>query len=273
MYLTPYTALQWAYQLHYHICFRTHRRRQLFAANANYLVDALRQLYGLHHYHDLELKVRPTDVQLLLSLRPEHAISNVLKKLKGGSSTILCNELGIVPPMWARGYLARTTGKVRLGAVRHYLDEQSQHHGYASRVLPPVFRFRNNKPTDLSVAHAVFDLKYHLVLATRFRRCIFDSRLGEALIHYWLKMAEQRDFALDQATILPDHSHMLVRTTPKMSIEECALLLMNNGQHFVGKYWPSRLIEEGVDQVWQPSAYAGSCGELPTALLKKFLSA
>jgi hypothetical protein len=57
-----------------------------------------------------------------------------------------------------------------------------------------------------------------------------------------------------------------------MSIQECALRLMNNGQHFVGKHWPSRLIEAGIDQLWQPSAYAGSCGDLPTALLKSFLS-
>ena len=272
MYLTPYTALEWAYQLHYHICFRTHRRRAWFATNVNYLTAALSQLYDLHGYHELELKVRPTDVQLLLSLRPEHAISDVLKKLKGRSSAILCKELGIAPPMWARGYLARTSGKVRIGAIKNYLDQQAEHHGYSARIIPPVFRFRNPKPTDLSVAHAVFDLKYHLVLATRFRRCIFDSHLGEALTHYWLKVAERREFALDQATILPDHIHMLVRTTPKMSIEECALLLMNNGQHFVGKYLPARLIEQGVSQVWQPSAYAGSCGDLSTALLKKFLA-
>ena len=133
-------------------------------------------------------------------------------------------------------------------------------------------RFRNHNPTVPSVAHAVFDLKYHLVLATRFRQDLFDSSLGEALVNYWLKVAENREFALDQATVLPDHTHLLVRTTPKMSIEECTLLLMNNGQHFVGKYWAPRMIEAGVDQLWQPSAYAGSCGELPTALLKRFLS-
>ena len=176
------------------------------------------------------------------------------------------------PPFWARGYLARTSGKVRVEAVRNYLERQAEHHGYHNRVLPPVFRFRNHNPTVPSVAHAVFDLKYHLVLATRFRQDLFDSSLGEALVNYWLKVAENREFALDQATVLPDHTHLLVRTTPKMSIEECTLLLMNNGQHFVGKYWAPRMIEAGVDQLWQPSAYAGSCGELPTALLKRFLS-
>jgi len=124
---------------------------------------------------------------------------------------------------------------------------------------------------ELSVAHASFDLKHHLVLATTFRRGIFDSRLGEALVDYWLKVAVMRDFALDQATVLPDHVHLLVRIKPRMSIEECTLSLMNNGQHFIGKHYSGRLIEAGVNQLWQPSAYAGTCGELPTALLKSFL--
>jgi len=218
------------------------------------------------------MKVRPADVQLLLSLKPEHCISDVLKKLKGESSTVLCQALGIVPPLWARGYLARSAGSVRLGAVKEYLNKQAEHHGYEGRALPPVFRFRATAPTTLSVAHASFDLKHHAVLATNFRRCIFDSRVGEALVEYWLKVACKRGFALDQATVLPDHVHLLARITPKMSIEECALSLMNNGQHFVGKNYPQRLIEAGVNQLWQPSAYAGTCGELPTALLKTFLA-
>ena len=121
------------------------------------------------------------------------------------------------------------------------------------------------------MAHASFDLKHHLVLATAFRRGIFDSKAGEALVNYWTGVAKKRAFALDQATVLPDHVHVIVRITPKMSIEECALSLMNNGQHFVGKTFPERLIEAGINQLWQASAYAGSCGELPTALLKSFL--
>ena len=269
MFLTPYTHLEWAYQLHYYICFRTYRRRGL--TDANSLADTLNQLCHLNGYHVLEMKLRSTDVQLLLSLKPEHSISYVLKKLKGDSSNTLCRQWNMEAPLWARGYLARTSGKVRMGAVKGYLETQAEHHGYENRALPPVFRFRNPEPTVLSVAHAVFDLQYHFVLATRRRRGIFDSKLGESLVNYWLNVAAHRKFAIDQATVLPDHVHMLVRTKPQMSIQECALLLMNNGQYFVGKHCSSRLIEAGIDQLWQPSAYAGSCGELPTALLKRFL--
>ncbi len=271
MFLTPYTHLTWAYQLHYHLCFRTYRRRLFFTENKDALAESLNLLSGLYGYHSLEMKLQESDVQLLLSLRPDHVISEVLKRLKGESSKDLCQQLQIQPPLWARGYLARSAGRVRLSAVKDYLDRQAEHHGYGGRTLSPVFRFRAVLPTELSVAHASFDLKHHLVLATQFRRGVFDSRLGEALVSYWLKVAGIREFALDQVTVLPDHVHLLARITPKMSIEECVLTLMNNGQYFIGKNYPERLIETGVSQLWQPSAYAGTCGELPIALLKSFL--
>ena len=73
-------------------------------------------------------------------------------------------------------------------------------------------------------------------------------------------------------TILPDHVHMLMRTVPKMSIEVCALSLMNNGQHFIGRHHKGAMIEAGLDQLWRGSAYAGTCGRVTTALLKAFLS-
>ena len=271
MFLTPYSHLTWAYQLHYHLCFRTHHRHPFFSSQKQLLTDTLNSLCTLFDYHPLSLKIRPSDVQLLLSLRPAHQISTVLKKLKGESSRLVCEALCIKPPLWARGYLARSAGRATVSAVKAYLERQVEHHGYTDRWLPPVFRFRAGVPKILSVAHASFDLKHHLVFATKFRHGVFDSKLGQALVYYWLRVAAKREFALDQVTVLPDHVHMIVRIKPKMSIEECALLLMNNGQYFVGTKYPERLIEAKIDQLWQPSAYAGTCGELSTALLKRFL--
>jgi len=157
--------------------------------------------------------------------------------------------------------------------VKRYLVDQAEHHGYSTRVLPPVFRFRAAEPEVLATAHSSFDLTHHLVLATRFRRGVFDSKMGQALVNYWIRVAARHGFAVDQATVLPDHVHLLVRITPKISIEQVALSLMNNGQHFVAKNFPSALFEAKIDQLWQPSAYVGTCGEVTTALLRAFLRA
>lgn len=274
MQLTPFTTLRWAYQLHYYLCFRTHRRRVSFADahQAEALTSALTEICQRHDYHLLESQPYPDHLRCLLSLRPEQAISSVVQTVKANASRAVSVQLGLTGPVWARGYLARSVGRVPLAVVKEYLLQQAQHHGYSARHLPPVYRYRATALVRLTAQHASFDLHHHLVFATRYRRGIFSSRMGAALAQYWLKVAAKHGFAIDQITVVPDHVHLLVRIVPKLSIADCALALLNNGQHFIGKNYPKALVEAGVEQLWQASAYAGTRGPYTTALIKTWLS-
>lgn len=273
MQLEPMANLHWAFQLHYLLCFRTNRRRASFAGDRRIalLSDLLTEICGRHDYHLLEAEPHTNHLRCLLSLRPNHVISNVIQTVKTNLSRESCVALPLTAPVWERGYLARTVGRARIGAVKQYIDSQAEHHGYATRARPPVFRYVAREPVPLKAAHAAFDLNYHLVFATRYRRALFDSRIGGELAAYWLRVAEKRGFAIDRMSILPDHVHLMVRTVPKMSIEASAIALMNNAQHWMAQRFAPVLVKEKVDQLWQSSAYAGTCGEVTTALMKWFL--
>ena len=268
-----FTTLHWAYQLHYYICFRTRWRREEFgtANRATALSRLLVEICANHDYHLLQHKVYSDHLRCLVSLRPDQSISAVINKLKSNVSREFSSAFSLEPPLWATGYLARSVGRVRIRAVKQYLAHQAEHHGYSARVRPPVVRHRSERPTVLRAAHAVFDLNYHLVFATRYRRSIFGSTLGRELVDYWLKVAEKRGFALDEATVLPDHVHLLVKLAGKASIQDCALSLMNNSQLWIAKRHKGALIQANIDSLWQPSAYAGTCGKVTTAMVRAFL--
>ncbi len=274
MQLEPLKTISWAYQLHYYICFRTRRCHSVFTTpkHVESLDAALREICERHEYHLLESKVYPDHLRCLLSLRPAQPISKVIQTIKANSARIFGAQFALTPPLWGRGFLARGVGRVRLGIVKQYISGQAEHHGYDKRVRPPVSRYGAEESVALAAAHASFDLNHHLVFATRYRRGVFDSALGASLIQYWLRVASARGFAVDRVTIVPDHTHLLVRIAPKMSIEECALSLLNNGQHFVGKHAPEAMTQARIEQLWQASAYAGTTGEFSTALVKAFLS-
>jgi len=273
MILTPFSSLTWAYQLHYYLCFRTNRRLLHFTSSAasSTLNLITKEICQRHDFHLLDQTVYADQIRSLVSLQPSQTISKVIQTLKANSARECAIALGLSAPMWERGYLARSTGRVKIGAVRRYLHQQAEHHGYASRTVPPVYRYRTPKPVPLTAAHAMFDLNHHLVFATRYRRGVFSSSVGNALADYWLRVASKQGFAIDQMSIVPDHVHLIVRTVPKISIEECALSLMNNGQYFIGEKYPRLLVESGIDQLWEASAYAGTCGEVTTALIKTWL--
>jgi putative transposase len=273
MNLTPFATLTWAYQLHYYLCFRTHRRRTLFSSEpcADLLSELIQEISANHDYHLLERNSYPTQLRCLLSLQPSQTVAKAVQVLKANSSRELRRSFHLSVPVWATGYLARSSGAVRISTVREYLDEQPIHHGYESRVLPPVYSYRAPQPQVLRAQHAAFELSHHLVFSTQYRKGVFGANIGQALSEYWLGVAAKRDFALDQISVVPDHIHLIVRIVPKMSIEQVALLLMNNGQYFIGKRYPELLIQRGMTQLWNASAYAGTCGEITTGLIMKWL--
>jgi REP element-mobilizing transposase RayT len=274
MLLEPLESISWAYQLHYYLCFRTRRAAAVFTTpeHIEALDSALREICERHDYHMLQSKVYPDHLRCLLSLRPTQRISKVIQTIKANSARLFNTQFALTPPLWGRGYLARSVGRVRIGVVKQYISGQAEHHGYEKRLRPPVSRYSAEETVMLTAAHGSFDLNHHLVFATRYRRGVFDSTLGKVLIRYWQQVASESGFALDRVTLLPDHKHLLVRIAPKMSIEECALALLNHGQQFVGQQMPEALVQARIKQLWQASAYTGTIGKVTTALVKAFLS-
>jgi putative transposase len=274
MHLEPYTQMHWAYQLHYYLCFQTNRRRARFISGeqTTWLQSNLADVCSKHDYHLLGSRIYANHVRCLVSLRPNQAIATVMQKIKSVLSREYRVSFSAAAPLWARGYLAHSVGRVLVERVKRYLDQQPRHHGYDRRLRPPVFRCRAKTIPRLTAAHAVFDLAHHLVFATRYRVGVFDSAAGESLTKYWVKVAAKRGFAIAEVSFVPDHVHLIVKIAPKMSIEDCALAWINNGQYFAGRHFPQLLVQAGLPALWQPSGYAGTCGRITTAGVKSFLS-
>src|SRR5258705_10181055 len=163
MNLTPFKSLTWAYQLHYYLCFRTHRRRQSFLSKESLLKEVITEICERHQYPLLECQSHTDQFRSLVRLRPDQAVAKTIQTIKTNSSREWGRRFNSPTPLWARGYLARSVGQVRISAVREYLDQQSAHHGYDLRLLPPVYRYRAKESKWLAASHAAFDLNHHPV--------------------------------------------------------------------------------------------------------------
>src|SRR5882672_1995155 len=132
MHLEPLNTISRTYQLHYYLCFRTRRNRSVFISpeHVEALDAALREICGRHDYHLLQSKVYADHLRCLLSLRPAQTISKVIQTVKANSARILGEQFAMTPPLWGRGYLARSVGRVRLSVVKEYISGQAEHHGY-----------------------------------------------------------------------------------------------------------------------------------------------
>lgn len=76
MFLPRFTSLNWAFQLHYYLCFRTHRRQTLVASR---LDEIIREICNRHNYHLLEWRAYSDHVRSVVSLKPADSIATVMQ--------------------------------------------------------------------------------------------------------------------------------------------------------------------------------------------------
>jgi putative transposase len=92
--------------------------------------DLLRHSAAEHDREIVSGKVARDHVHLFLSYRPNQDVSQIVPWRKGISSRVLLQEFAHLRkkfwgrPLWARGYLAVSSGTITDEMIREYIDEQ-----------------------------------------------------------------------------------------------------------------------------------------------------
>jgi REP element-mobilizing transposase RayT len=269
MQIRPYeiAELRFAWCNRVYLRSRTHLRKpssHLGKLQTNILADRM-QPYGIQV---LELATNAIAFRVLLSLLPTESVSAAASKTKGRISKWLSEQEPLqsnAKPL-ARGYFAVTTGQSTTDAVDAYLDKQSEHHGYANRARPPIF-VRQISHSDqarqaLQTDHAATLLRYHAVLATWFRKGVFNEMAAAKVTDDWLTLQGEYRFLLDKVSFVPDHVQLALSLHPTRSPAEVVLALMNATQRTMWDRYETVVIQSGVERLWQASGYIGSFGEL-----------
>jgi len=276
-----FKAIEAAYQLHFYLCFKTqYLKPVLSTAFAQSLIQSVvDDLCVLEGYHLLESDIAETKLRMLLSLKPMHIVSHVVKMLKGNLdrqfSLNLREDLtrNRMKKLWARGYFARSSGKVSLETVQRYVLSQIAHHGYRGNWTTPLtFHNPAYKSPAFSQAHSFCLLNYHIVMVTQGRIPVFDEEIARRLFNYVLLIAQEHQFAVERMSLLPDHFHLVIEARPTVSVEQCVKALLENTKYWMERHYVGVLKETGACDVWQPSYYAGTVGEFTTAQIRQFLA-
>ena len=265
-----FTDISFAYQLHYHFAFHTKYRRRVFITVQHEvcLETTLKRTCEENGYHLLEQRIEPAVLYCLVSLKPLQSPSEAARKLKAQSSREINRALRRKDSaLWAIGYFVRSVGRATREAAEKYIDSQGDHHGIQTNQR---LTWNNHDVRTLTADHSIFDLSYHVVLATQSRQCVFDSVVGQVLIDGIYQ--GDSTFLIRKISLLPDHVHLLIRAVPSMAIGECVLNLMNQTLGFMTDQYSGVLIGSGAHCLWSQSAYVGSVGEVSTAVVKGFLA-
>jgi putative transposase len=278
MLLQPYSLeeLHFAWSFRVYVRSRTYRRQQIKTLA---LLDSetLGQLLEPYDIKVLEFNAGSVDFRTLISLKVHESVSSAVSKLKGRISKWVNTQsidAGQAKTL-GRGYFAATTGKSTANDIAKYLDSQSQHHGYDTRVRPPVFvqTYERSAETEslLATDHAVTSIRFHIVLVTQWRHGVFAESTGRAVADCWKSTEQANRMFISKVSFVPDHVHVAVEMHPAVSPAEIVLNLMNSAQELMWTRFDDCVIQAKVTRLWQASAYVGSFGDLSSSALSAYV--
>ena len=114
-----------------HLVWVPKYRKQVLTGEVSVRVrDLIRQIASEHELEIISGKVARDHVHVFLSYRPTQKVSQIMQWLKGTSSRVLLQEYSHLRKrfwgrhLWARGYLAVSSGTITDEMIKEYIDEQ-----------------------------------------------------------------------------------------------------------------------------------------------------
>jgi REP element-mobilizing transposase RayT len=168
--------------------------------------------------------------------------------------------------VWSDGYFCRSVGRARRSVIEGYVAGQWEHHGYTAEVLRAMrYRFEDSSP------EGPVEICYHVALQTQRRARLFAPDITDGLVAHLRGILRAQERALRAATFLPDHAHFSVRAPAKVAPANLARGVLAEGWRWMTEHHPGALKLDEACDVWSPSAYVGTMGEVTTAHVSNYL--
>ena len=121
------------YDLKYHMVWITKYRKPILRGEIGKRVrELIRQTCASLDVYIVKGHVSKDHVHLLVSVPPNLAVSELVKRLKGRSSRLMLEEFGELRKtywgrhLWARGYFVASSGNVTDEIIAEYIEKQAQ---------------------------------------------------------------------------------------------------------------------------------------------------
>ena len=120
-------------------------------------------------------------------------------------------------------------------------------------------------------SHAVYDIKYHLVWITKYRKPVMRGDIGLRLRELIRQTCATLDVQIEKGHIAADHVHLLVSVPPNVSVSELmqrvkgrsSRLMLNEYTELKKQFWGQHL--------WARGYFAASTGNVTDEIIKQYI--
>ena len=121
-------------------------------------------------------------------------------------------------------------------------------------------------------SHAVYDTKYHLVWAPKYRKSILREEVKSLAEEMFREILERRDCEVEEVEIAQDHVHVFTSIPPRYSIGEIVGALKSISAREIFCRHPEVKRELWGGEFWEDGYFVRTVGDKVTAeVIKKYI--
>ena len=120
-------------------------------------------------------------------------------------------------------------------------------------------------------AHAVFDLKYHLVWITKYRYKILKGRLAERARDLIRQTCQARGVVIVRGAVSPDHIHMLVSAPRELSPAKMVQYIKGRSSRRLQEEFPELRKRYWGQHLWARGYFCATVGAVDEKTVREYI--
>lgn len=112
-----------------------------------------------------------------------------------------------------------------------------------------------------SLAHTMWECKYHVVFAPKYRRKVIYNKIRADVGHILSELCKRKGVEIIEAEAMPDHIHMFVRIPPKYSVSEIMGYLKGKSSLMIFERHANLKYKYGNRHFWCRGYYVDTVGK------------
>ncbi|MCK9252249.1 MAG: IS200/IS605 family transposase [Clostridiales bacterium] len=114
---------------------------------------------------------------------------------------------------------------------------------------------------EQSLAHTMWECKYHIVFAPKYRRRVIYGKLKRDISQILVELCKRKGVQIIEAEACPDHIHMLVTIPPKYSVAQIMGYLKGKSSLIIFDRHANLKYKYGNRHFWSRGYYVSTIGK------------
>lgn len=121
-------------------------------------------------------------------------------------------------------------------------------------------------------SHAVYDLNYHIVLVTKYRRPVLAGEVAEHLKRECIRLIDEKEGAVREIETDMDHVHILAELSPKYPVTGLINSLKGVTSRILRRdHWDEISKDLWGDSLWSESYYVATAGGVTIDTIRQYV--